>query len=104
MTATVPLGSPAYAAGLERDDVIVAVAGANVGSAIEFEQLVRQRKPGDEVPVIFERRGQRITGRLRLVADPRIEVVPAEAAGRSLSAEQRNLRDAWLSSAARNTF
>ena len=104
VTAPVPFGSPAYAAGLERDDIIVAVAGANVGSAVDFEQLVRQRKPGDEVTVVFERRGQRVTGRLRLVADPRVEVVSAEAAGRTLSAEQRRLRDAWLSSATRNTF
>ena len=104
VTALVPFGSPAYAAGLERDDVILAVAGTSVASAIEFEQVVRQRKPGDDVPVVFERRGQRVTGRLRLVADPRVEVVPVEAAGRSLSTEQRNLRDAWLSSAARNAF
>ncbi|HEY5619249.1 MAG TPA: PDZ domain-containing protein [Vicinamibacterales bacterium] len=104
VTASVPFGSAAYAAGLERDDVIVAAAGQDVGSASEFEQVIRQRKPGDEIQVVFERRGQRVTGRLRLVADPRLEVVRAEAAGRTLSAGQQGLRDAWLSSAARNTF
>ena len=104
VAAAVPVGSPAYAAGLERDDVILALGGMNVGSAIEFEQMIRQRKPGDEVSLVFERRGQRVTGRLLLAADPGLEVVRAETVGRTLSAEQRRLRDAWLSSAAGNTF
>jgi predicted metalloprotease with PDZ domain len=97
-------GSPAYSAGLDRDDVILAVASVEVRSAEEFERVIRERKPGDEVPVAFERRGQRVSGTLRLVADPSVEVVTAERAGRPLTAEQRRFRDAWLSSAARNTF
>jgi predicted metalloprotease with PDZ domain len=98
--APVPYGSPAYAAGLERDDVIVAVGGTNVGSATDFEQIIRQRKPGDELSIDFERRGRRVSGKLRLAADPQLEIAPAQ----SLSAEQRRLREAWLSSAARNVF
>ena len=98
--APAPYGSPAYAAGLERDDVIVAVGGTNVGSATDFEQIIRQRKPGDELSIDFERRGRRVSGKLRLAADPQLEIVPAQ----SLSAEQRRLRDAWLSSAGRNVF
>jgi predicted metalloprotease with PDZ domain len=104
ITAPVPFGSPAYSAGLERDDVILAVAGTDVGSAVEVEQVIRRHKPGDEVTIVFERRGQRATGRLRLEADPQLEIVTAESAGRSLSAAQRRARDEWLSSAARNTF
>jgi predicted metalloprotease with PDZ domain len=104
VVAPVPFGSPAYGAGLERDDVIVAVAGMNVESAIEFERIIRQRKPGEEVTLDFERRGQRVMGRLRLVADPHLEMLRAEAAGRTLSVEQRRLREEWLSSPARNVF
>jgi predicted metalloprotease with PDZ domain len=104
IAASVPFGSPAYAAGLERDDVILAVGGMDVGRATDVEQAIRQRKPGDEVSIVFERRGQRVMGRLRLEPDPQLEIVRAETAGRSLSADQRRLRDAWLSSAARNVF
>jgi predicted metalloprotease with PDZ domain len=104
IVASVPFGSPAYTAGLERDDVILAVGGMDVGSANDVEQAIRQRKPGDEIAVVFERRGQRVAGRLRLEADPQLEIVRAETAGRPLSADQRRLRDAWLSSAARNVF
>ena len=104
ITAPVPFGSPAYSAGLEHDDVILAIDGTDVRSAVEVEQAIRRHKPGDELAIVFERRGQRATGRLRLEADPQVEIVSAESAGRSLSAEQRRARDEWLSSAARNVF
>jgi hypothetical protein len=45
-----------------------------------------------------------MTGTLRLVQDPRLEIVTAENAGRSLTAAQRRFRDMWLSSRARNGF
>jgi len=103
VTGAVPFGSPAYQAGLERDDVILAVAGIDVASAADVERAIGGRKPGDQVPLVFERRGQRVTGTLHLVEDPRVEVVPVEAVGRVLTQEERRFRDAWLSSPARIT-
>jgi predicted metalloprotease with PDZ domain len=97
-------GSPAYEAGLDRDDVILAVAGVDVAAATDFERLIRARKPGQEVPIVFERRGQRVTATLKLVEDPRLEIVRAEDVGRPLTAVQQRFRDAWLSSPARNAF
>jgi predicted metalloprotease with PDZ domain len=104
VTAAVPGGSPAYAAGLERDDVIVAVAGRNVSAAAEVARAIRERKPGETVPIVFERRGQRISATLRLVPDPHVEIVPIDQVGQQPDADQRRFRDAWLSSAARNAF
>jgi predicted metalloprotease with PDZ domain len=104
VTAPVPPGSPAYAAGLERDDVIVAVAGRNVSAAADVTRAIRERKPGDTLPIVFERRGQRITGALRLEVDPHVEISPLEGSGRSPTADERRFRDRWLSSAARNAF
>jgi S1-C subfamily serine protease len=99
-----PLDSPVYRAGLDRDDVILAVAGSDVASASDFERLIRARKPGDEVPLVFERRGQRITATLRLVQDPQLEIVRAEDIGRPITDAQRRFREAWLSSPPRNSF
>jgi predicted metalloprotease with PDZ domain len=99
-----PLNSPVYQAGLDRDDLILAVAGTPVESTSSFERAIRARKPGDEVPVVFERRGQRVTATLRLVQDPRLEIVALENLGRPVTDAQRRFRDAWLSSPARNTF
>ncbi len=104
VTAAVPFGSPAYAAGLERDDVIVALAGRTVTGAADVTRAIRDRKPGDTLPVVFERRGQRITGAVRLEADPRVDISPIEEAGRQPTADERRFRDAWLRSAARNAF
>ncbi|MBI3050190.1 MAG: M61 family metallopeptidase [Acidobacteria bacterium] len=104
VTSAVPFGSPAYAAGIERDDVIVAVAGRPVSAAGDVEAALGERKPGDAIPIVFERRGQRTTGTLQLVADPRVEVVPVEQLVRQPTAEQRRFRGGWLSSTSRNSF
>jgi predicted metalloprotease with PDZ domain len=104
VAASVPFGSPAYAAGIDRDDVIVSIGGTLVSAAADVERLIAARKPGDSVPVVFERRGQRVSSVMRLVADPRRELIPAEDAGQTLAPAQRQFRDAWLSSAARNAF
>ena len=98
VAAAVPFGSPAYQAGLERDDVILAVAGLDVATAGDFNRAISGRRPGDQVPVVFERRGQRVTGMLRLAESPQIEILPAENLGQTLTPEQRAFREAWLSS------
>ena len=104
IAAAVPFGSPAYAAGLERDDVIASIGGTRVTRADEVDRAITSRKPGESVQVTFERRGESVTATIRLGEDPRRVLVPAEQAGQPLSDAQRRFRDAWLSSAARNTF
>jgi predicted metalloprotease with PDZ domain len=100
ITAPVPLESPAYDAGLERDDIIVSIGGAQVGTAADVDRTIEMHKAGDVVPIVFERRGQRVTGQLRLIENPHVELVPAEMAGTTLTAEQQQFRTAWLSSGA----
>ncbi len=100
VAAAVPFGSPAYQAGLERDDVIVTVAGRDVASAADFNSEIGRRRPGDEVPLVFERRGQRVSSMLRLAENPQVEIVRVEDVGRTLTQEQRRFRDAWLRSPA----
>jgi predicted metalloprotease with PDZ domain len=95
----VPLGSPAYAAGLERDDVIVSIGGTRAASATETERAIAARKPGDAVSVVYERRGLRATATVTLVEDPHRELVAVEEAGQPVSEEQRRFRDRWLGSA-----
>ena len=104
ITADVPYQSPAYQAGLERDDVLVTVGGSKVTRAAEVEKLVVARKPGEPLPVVYERRGVRTSTVLRLVDDPRLQLVPIEETGQPLTEAQRRFREEWLSSAARNSF
>ena len=95
-----PFGSPAYEAGLDRDDVILAVGGKDVTSAVDVERVVSAGAPGQQIPIVFERRGVRVNAMLRLVEDPRVEIAPAEALGQSLTPEQRRFREEWLGSRA----
>jgi predicted metalloprotease with PDZ domain len=99
--APAPFGSPAYAAGLERDDEIVSLGGTRVTSPSDVERVLAARKPGDPLPITFTRRGQGVSGVVRLVEDPRREVVPAERTGRPLTDAERRFRDAWLHPTAR---
>ena len=100
VAAPVPFGSPAYDAGLERDDDILSIGGTSVARAADVDLMIRERRPGDTVAIVFERRGQRTTGTLRLVADPRVELLPGEAAGRAPTGAQKRFRDQWLRTAA----
>jgi predicted metalloprotease with PDZ domain len=97
VVADVPFASPAYGAGLERDDVIVSLGGVKIASGADVDRVIAARKPGDAVPVVFERRGERVTATLTLIEDPHRELVAMEEAGQTPSDEQRKFRDRWLS-------
>jgi predicted metalloprotease with PDZ domain len=99
VTGQVPFGSPAYAAGLHRDDVIVSIAGRAGPRGEEVIRAIEERKPGETVPITFERRGSRVSATLTLATNPSHELVMAEAAGQTPSDAQRRFREAWLGSA-----
>ena len=72
-----------------------------MSSEADLRRLVAQRKVGDDLPIAFERRGERVSSTIRLAADPRREVVPVEDAGQTLTAAQRRFREDWLGPAGR---
>jgi predicted metalloprotease with PDZ domain len=94
-------GTPAYAAGIDRDDEILSFDGEAVGSAERLNEIVRRRKPGDKVPVVVRRRGVSEPLTVTIEEDPGLELVPTETAGGVLSPRQKAVRDAWFSSKAR---
>jgi predicted metalloprotease with PDZ domain len=94
---SVTAGSPAYLAGLERDDVLVSIAGASISSQDDVSAVVRRHKPGAMIPIVFQRRGTEVKAMLQIVEDPRQEVVTAESAKQPLTDAQRRFRAAWLS-------
>ena len=100
--ADVLFGTPAYHAGLDRDDIIVSLGGTRVMTSGDVDRLIAARKPGDSLQVVYDRHGERTTSVIKLAEDPSLEVVPAEEAGQALSDAQRKFRESWLSSAARS--
>ena len=99
-------GSPAYQAGLDRDDVITAVDGVAATDAEQVGAAIRAASPGTTLNVTYLHRGlgQPKMAAIRVAADPRFEVIPAEQTDQTLMPTQRQFRDAWLRSHAGNTF
>jgi predicted metalloprotease with PDZ domain len=91
-------GTPAFEAGLEEGDTIVSFGGAQFTT---LAAALANRKPGDKVDLEVKRpTGEIVKTTIALGEDPSLETVPAEAAGRTLTAEQKAFRDAWLGSRA----
>jgi PDZ domain-containing secreted protein len=77
----------------------VSLDGTDLTSQAALDGVLGRHKPGDTVPVRFVRRsGEQVSGTLTFGEDPRIEIVPVEKAGGTLSAEQQRFRESWLSS------
>jgi len=95
---TVP-GTPLYLAGLDRGDEIQGLGGERIDSEQRLNDVLRGHKPGDTLSLSFtDMTGNSQTTTVQLAADPTIEVVPMESAGRSLSADQQRFRRQWLGS------
>jgi len=95
----VPFDSPAFAAGLEREDRVLSIGGTAVTTESTVREAIARRKPGDEVSIVFERRGgERVTAMLKLVADPRVEIVTIEETGKMPTGAQRTFRRNWFGS------
>jgi len=94
------VGTPLYAAGIDRGDRIVSVGGAAVASEAAWTAALAAHKPGDTVPVVFEQRGMQRTARLTFAADPRLEAVTFESVGQQPTAKEEAFRASWLASRA----
>jgi len=92
----VPPGSPAYAAGLEMDAIIQDVDGKPITSPDDMRNALAAHTPGDTVKIHFTLRGQEFTRDVVTVANPRMEVVAFEDAGRELTPAMQAFRDGWL--------
>jgi S1-C subfamily serine protease len=63
-------GTPAARVGIRAGDVVVAVDGETITSAASLGGAIRQFRPGDEVEIELDRRGERITVRVVLGEAP----------------------------------
>ncbi len=94
------VGTPIYAAGMDRGDRLLTIDGREASSATVVGEVLATRRPGDAVPITFESRGQRLSANLGLSESPRLEVLAMEEAGQTPTAEQLAFRSRWLGSRA----
>jgi predicted metalloprotease with PDZ domain len=100
VSGAVAFESALYKAGVDRDDLITALDGVALTTQGAFNEVLKKRTPGDQVPLRFVRRGgETVTTTLTLEEDPRLEIVPVEQLpGGVLKPEQKRFRESWLSS------
>lgn len=90
-------GTPAYDAGLQHDDVVVALGGESVARAEAWNARLQRQRPGDRLAVRFRRRGAATIDASIVVQEaPHLELRLAERAGRTLGAGERIFREEWL--------
>ena len=90
------IGSAAYRAGIDTDDLIKAIGGQSVGTAEQLDAALKKLKPGDRVSVTFVQRGQPVKAEVVLDEDPRIDIVTVESTGGTLTDAQKVFRTSWL--------
>ncbi len=67
LTGTIP-GSPAETAGLRKGDLVVAIDDESIDTLQDYSAVLKSHEPGDEITVVFERDGKRMTATVELVA------------------------------------
>lgn len=95
----VPWESALYKAGVAQDDQLINLDGTALTSIANYDDALARHKPGGRVPLRFVRRsGETVNTTLALDEDPRIEVIPVEKTGGTLTDDQKRFRDSWLNS------
>ena len=93
-------GSPLYKAGIDRGDRIVEVDGKTVKTRRDVDDAAASHKPGDRSTLTVATRDGRKQVPLTWAAAPDFELVPFEKAGREVTPQIKEFRNAWLGSKA----
>lgn len=93
--APVAFNSPLYQAGIDEGDVIISIDGRP--ATLVLWNDVSQKAPGSLVPLGVRRRdGRTVDTLLSVAANPRVQIVPVEVTGGTLTAAERAFRQSWL--------
>jgi predicted metalloprotease with PDZ domain len=94
------IGSPLYEAGVGPGDLIEEIGGVAITTEAALQTALAERRPGERVRLGYLQRGERRAVEITIGEDPRLEVVPEEAAGAAATTEALRFRNAWLGSRA----
>lgn len=98
LQSTTFASSPIYKAGLDAGDIILKADGKIITDAKSFSDIVAAKNIGDKIVVDYKNRTGEHTATITLEENPNFEVVTFEKAGKTLTKEQQDFRNSWLSS------
>ncbi|MEX0287913.1 MAG: M61 family metallopeptidase [Flavobacteriaceae bacterium] len=90
------IGSPAYQAGLVKDDLLLSINDSTFDKDQKFSDFIGQFTIGDTLEVKFQRHGQERTTYLKLGVSPAYSIELQEKEGEMPSKEVLDNRKAWL--------
>ncbi len=90
------IGSPLYAAGIERGDRLVTLAGRALVTSADLDAALSDRKAGAVVPAVIIGREGRKEVPITLAEDFTLEVVTFEKAGRPVTRAIERFRLGWM--------
>lgn len=90
------IGSPAYKAGLNSGDKILAIDTHVVGNRNSVNAILKNYKIGDVITIKFSRFNQLRTVKTTLIKDPRYTIMSYEKAGLEATPEMLKNRKDWL--------
>lgn len=96
ITGNTLVGQPLYEAGLDRGDVIASLDGTALTDGDAFDAVRGRHRVGDAVEIAFVSRGEQRTATVTFAADPSMELVTYESAGREPTAAMLSFREAWI--------
>jgi len=92
------IGSPAYAAGLDVDNILLTMDGKDINTVADVDAITEAHKPGDAISITYLYRGEQKKTTLTLAESPALEIVAIEKVGGSLTPAMQTFRDNWLNS------
>jgi predicted metalloprotease with PDZ domain len=96
ITGYTTIGSPAYIAGLEKEDAIKSIGDFVLSEELSFNNALKNFKPNDKTKVIFDRFGEQKETEITFRSDPSYSISVFEANGVIPSETQLANRKAWL--------
>tara|TARA_R110002074_G_scaffold197610_6_gene364778 strand:+ start:45889 stop:47685 length:1797 start_codon:yes stop_codon:yes gene_type:complete len=90
------IGSPAYKAGLDKDDIITSINEKPFPNGVQFDVFIKEFKPNDKLSVTFLKDGQERNTEVILETDPSYSFSLKDINGEKLSKKIIKARQNWL--------
>lgn len=99
ITTNTIIGTPLYAAGLDRGDEVLAIDRLMIDSEAQWTEAIGRFSPGDTATIRFIQRGVEKSTEITFREDKNLEVVTFESAGKDVTDVELAFRRSWIGDA-----